>query len=114
MKFNYGKIFLLGFGFFGVSVIWGVYNAFVPIFLANKFHLTPAFIRRGMVRSVAHAHRTTTSIHPGWRADHCPRVWIYSTRIGVAFIRRMHKHIIIKRSLMAHASCGSDAGYHAL
>lgn len=44
MKFNYGKIFLLGFGFFGVSVVWGVYNAFVPIFLANKFHLAPAFI----------------------------------------------------------------------
>jgi MFS family permease len=44
MKFNYGKIFLLGFGFFGVSVIWGVYNAFVPIFLANKFGLEPAFI----------------------------------------------------------------------
>ena len=44
MKFNYGKIFVLGFGFFGVSVIWGVYNAFVPIFLANKFNLTPAFI----------------------------------------------------------------------
>jgi maltose/moltooligosaccharide transporter len=44
MKFNYGKIFLLGFGFFGVSVIWGVYNAFVPIFLANKFNLAPAFI----------------------------------------------------------------------
>ena len=44
MKFNYGKIFVLGFGFFGVSVIWGVYNAFVPIFLANKFNLAPAFI----------------------------------------------------------------------
>ncbi len=44
MKFSYGKIFLLGFGFFGVSVIWGVYNAFVPIFLANKFNLSPAFI----------------------------------------------------------------------
>ena len=44
MKFNYGKIFLLGFGFFGVSVIWGVYNAFVPIFLANKFGLSAAFI----------------------------------------------------------------------
>lgn len=44
MKFNYGKIFLLGFGFFGVSVIWGVYNAFVPIFLADKFGLTPIFI----------------------------------------------------------------------
>ena len=44
MKFNYGKIFLLGFGFFGVSVIWTVYNAFVPLFLANKFHLAPVFI----------------------------------------------------------------------
>ena len=44
MKFSYGRIFLLGFGFFGVSVIWTVYNAFVPLFLANKFNLAPAFI----------------------------------------------------------------------
>jgi maltose/moltooligosaccharide transporter len=44
IKFNYAKIFLLGFGFFGVSVIWGVYNAFVPLFLANKFNLEPAWI----------------------------------------------------------------------
>ena len=44
MKFSYGKIFLLGFGFFGVSVVWGVYNAFVPIFLSEKFDLAPAWI----------------------------------------------------------------------
>ena len=44
MRFNYGKIFLLGFGFFGVSVIWGMYNAFVPIFLADRFNLSPALI----------------------------------------------------------------------
>jgi MFS family permease len=44
MKFSYGKLFLLGFGFFGVSVIWTVYNAFVPLFLANKFNLAPALI----------------------------------------------------------------------
>jgi len=44
MKFSYGRIFLLGFGFFGVSVIWTVYNAFVPLFLANKFNLAPALI----------------------------------------------------------------------
>jgi maltose/moltooligosaccharide transporter len=43
-EFNYGKTFLLGFGFFGVSVIWGVYNAFVPVFLAERFHLDPALI----------------------------------------------------------------------
>ena len=35
MRFNYGKIFLLGFGFFGVSVIWATYNAFVPVFLQD-------------------------------------------------------------------------------
>jgi Na+/melibiose symporter-like transporter len=39
MRLNYGKTFLLGFGFFGVSVIWGVYNAFVPVFLSEKFGL---------------------------------------------------------------------------
>jgi len=44
MKFNYGKIFLLGFGFFGVSIIWFVYNAFVPIFLADKFGLSAGWI----------------------------------------------------------------------
>ncbi len=44
MRLNYGKTFLLGFGFFGVSVIWGVYNAFVPLFLANKFGLEPWLI----------------------------------------------------------------------
>jgi MFS family permease len=33
MKLDYKKTFLLGFGFFGISVIWSVYNAYVPIFL---------------------------------------------------------------------------------
>ncbi len=44
MKFNIGKTFLLGFGFFGVSVIWSVYNAFVPVFLADRFLMTAGFI----------------------------------------------------------------------
>ncbi len=44
MKLNYGKTFLLGFGFFGVSVIWSVYNVYVPIFLANRFGLDPVWI----------------------------------------------------------------------
>jgi Na+/melibiose symporter-like transporter len=38
-RLNYSRIFLLGFGFFGISVVWGVYNAFVPIFLSEKFDL---------------------------------------------------------------------------
>lgn len=43
-RLNYGKTFLLGFGFFGVSIVWGMYNAFVPIFLAERFGLSPAWI----------------------------------------------------------------------
>src|SRR5512137_655241 len=43
-RLNYGKTFLLGFGFFGVSVIWGVYNAFVPVFLSQKFALSPVVV----------------------------------------------------------------------
>lgn len=44
MKFNPGKTLLLGLGFFGVSVIWSVYNAFVPIFLAERFLMAAGFI----------------------------------------------------------------------
>jgi len=32
-KLDYRKTFLIGFGFFGISVMWTLYNAFVPIFL---------------------------------------------------------------------------------
>jgi len=34
-RFPYAKTFLLGFGFFGISVIWPIFNNFVPIFLAE-------------------------------------------------------------------------------
>jgi MFS family permease len=44
MKRLYGKLFLIGFGFFGVSVIWTTYNIFVPLFLANRYHLSPTLI----------------------------------------------------------------------
>ncbi|HEY9087319.1 MAG TPA: SLC45 family MFS transporter [Anaerolineaceae bacterium] len=44
MKLNYGKTFLLGFGFFSVSIIWMTYNTFVPLFLNNRFGLDPRWI----------------------------------------------------------------------
>jgi maltose/moltooligosaccharide transporter len=34
-RFPYKKTLLLGFGFFGISVIWPIFNNFVPIFLAE-------------------------------------------------------------------------------
>jgi len=33
MRFNYWRVLLLGFGFMGVSLLWGIYNAYVPVFL---------------------------------------------------------------------------------
>ncbi|GAB4435487.1 MAG: SLC45 family MFS transporter [Anaerolineae bacterium] len=33
MKLNWRKTFLIGLGFLGISVMWQIYNAFVPIFL---------------------------------------------------------------------------------
>ncbi len=32
-KLDYRKTFLIGFGFFGTSVMWKLYNDYVPIFL---------------------------------------------------------------------------------
>ncbi len=32
-KFPYARTFLLGFGFFGISLIWPIFNNYVPIFL---------------------------------------------------------------------------------
>jgi len=43
-KFNFGKLFLIGFGFFGVSVLWSLYNTYVPILLEQKFALDAAAI----------------------------------------------------------------------
>lgn len=33
MKLDYKRTFLVGFGFFGISILWTLYNAYVPIFL---------------------------------------------------------------------------------
>jgi maltose/moltooligosaccharide transporter len=33
MQFSYLRLILLGFGFMGISLLWGIYNAYVPIFL---------------------------------------------------------------------------------
>ena len=44
MRLNYGKTFLIGFGFFATGIIWSTYNAFVPLFLANKFNLDVRWI----------------------------------------------------------------------
>ena len=31
--FPYKKTFIVGFGFLGISIVWPIFNAFIPIFL---------------------------------------------------------------------------------
>jgi maltose/moltooligosaccharide transporter len=39
-RFPYGRTLLLGFGFFGISLIWPIFNNFVPVFLKDNFGLS--------------------------------------------------------------------------
>ncbi len=43
-RFPYRKTFVLGFGFFGISLIWPIFNNFVPIFLRQDFALSATLI----------------------------------------------------------------------
>lgn len=49
-KMNRPKTFLLGFGFFGISIIWSMYNAYVPVFLKETFNLR--FSAVGLIMTV--------------------------------------------------------------
>lgn len=49
-KFNFSKIFVLGFGFLGISLLWAVYNDFVPVLLQAG---RPDFSRGAGVRGYA-------------------------------------------------------------
>lgn len=40
MEFKYLRIFLLGFGFFGISIIRALYNAYIPIFPRGTFKMS--------------------------------------------------------------------------
>ena len=42
--FPYRKTFILGFGFFGISLIWPIFNNFIPIFLKDDFALSATLI----------------------------------------------------------------------
>ena len=44
MKLNVGRTLLLGFGFFGVSMIWAIHDSYVPIFLGQNFALDAAMV----------------------------------------------------------------------
>jgi len=40
--FSYRKTLIIGTGFLGISIIWPIFNNFIPLFLQDTFKLTPA------------------------------------------------------------------------
>ena len=53
-KLNYGKTFIIGFGFFTTAITWSLYNSYIPIFL-KRFITSSAII--GIV-TVSYTHLT--------------------------------------------------------
>lgn len=71
---SYLKIFLLGFGFFGISVLWSLYNADIPIMLKSVFNMS--YTASGWVMNLDNILAITLIPLVGFWSDH---VW---TRIG--------------------------------
>lgn len=75
-KLNYKKTFLLGFGFFAVSITWSVYNSFMPKLLSN-FIASSALI--GFIMTIDNYLAFFIQ----------PAVGMYSDRINTRFGKRM-------------------------
>jgi MFS family permease len=73
-KVTFFKIFLLGFGFFGISVLWSLYNSDVPILLKNVYNLP--YSASGWVMNIDNILAITLIPLVGFWSDH---IW---TRIG--------------------------------
>ncbi len=73
-KVSYFKIFLLGFGFFGISILWSLYNSDVPILLKNVYNLP--YSASGWVMNIDNILAITLIPLVGFWSDH---IW---TRIG--------------------------------
>ena len=73
-KASYLKIFLLGFGFFGISVLWALYNSDVPIMLKDVYGLS--YTASGWVMNIDNILAITLIPLVGFWSDH---IW---TRIG--------------------------------
>jgi maltose/moltooligosaccharide transporter len=44
MKLDVGRTLLLGFGFFGVSILWAIHDSYIPVFLGKEFALDASVV----------------------------------------------------------------------
>ena len=75
-KVNYNKTFLLGFGFFAISITWAIYNAFIPKILSNYIESTTVI---GFIMTIDNYFALFLQ----------PTVGILSDRVNTRFGKRM-------------------------
>ncbi len=88
MKLNYKRTFLIGFGFFGTSVLWTLYNAYVPIFLqaGNPNFEAPGELGFGFGAGLTGVIMTLDNVAAFFLL---PLIGIWSDRVWTRWGRRM-------------------------
>jgi maltose/moltooligosaccharide transporter len=87
-RLDYRKTFLIGFGFFGISVLWTLYNAYVPIYLqaGNPTFDAPGEVGFGLGQGMTGVVMTLDNIAAFFLL---PFIGVWSDRIWTRFGRRM-------------------------
>jgi len=87
-KLDYKKTLLIGFGFFGISVMWTLYNAYVPIYLqaGSPTFDAPGEVGFGLGAGLTGVIMTLDNIAAFFLL---PLIGVWSDRIWTRFGRRM-------------------------
>ncbi len=87
-KLDYKKTFLIGFGFFGISVMWTLYNAYVPIYLqsGSPTFNAPGEVGFGLGAGLTGVIMTLDNIAAFFLL---PLIGLWSDRVWTRFGRRM-------------------------
>lgn len=88
LKLDYKKTFLIGFGFFGISVLWTLYNSYVPIYLqaGNPTFEAPGEVGFGLGPGLTGVIMTLDNVAAFFLL---PLVGLWSDRIWTRLGRRM-------------------------
>ncbi|MCP4539418.1 MAG: SLC45 family MFS transporter [Chloroflexi bacterium] len=88
MKLDYKKTFLIGFGFFGISVLWTFYNSYVPIYLqaGSPTFDAPGEVGFGLDAFVTGVIMTLDNVAAFFLL---PLIGVWSDRVWTRFGRRM-------------------------
>jgi len=88
LKLDYKRTFLIGFGFFGISILWTMYNSYVPIYLqaGNPTFDAPGEVGFGFGQGLTGVIMTLDNIAAFFLL---PLIGVWSDRVWTRFGRRL-------------------------